>query len=312
MTSEQENIASVYIGYFAARDDAYNAWSGEHWFCKREPLTPAVVVDAFRRNLGIGAYMQRPDGLTHVCAVDFDTDDGWQRARVLRDVMDGHGAFAYIEPSRRGAHLYSVLDDAIPARTVRRALRGFLGEALIDDRDPKVELRPSHDEIKPEGFGSPIRMPTMPHPKTGKRYPLCGPDDRPLGAKLSDILLRIEWASAAAFIEMAAKVPIDPALLDRAYRRPTVLRPEDPPDSVSLVLGHFWGTQAVPGRTIRCPLHDDRSASLSVLADDQRAICKSPSCDLNNGDHGVGPGQLRRLAEARGLDLVSDTVAAAG
>jgi hypothetical protein len=164
-----EVVAGFYISTFAARDDAYNAWSGEHWYCRREPLTPEVIVDAFRRNVGVGAYMQRPDGLTHVCAIDFDTDDGWQRARALRDVMDAHRAFAYIEPSRRGAHLYSVLEDPIPARTIRRALRGFLAEALIDDQDPKVEIRPSHDEIKVDGFGSPIRMPTMPHPKTGKR-----------------------------------------------------------------------------------------------------------------------------------------------
>ena len=35
---------------------------------------------------------------------------------------------------------------------------------------------------------------------------------------------------------------------------------------------------AKPGRTVRCPAHDDRHASLSVLRDDRRAICKSGGC----------------------------------
>jgi hypothetical protein len=35
---------------------------------------------------------------------------------------------------------------------------------------------------------------------------------------------------------------------------------------------------AKPGRTVRCPAHDDRHASLSVLRDDRRAVCKSGGC----------------------------------
>lgn len=35
---------------------------------------------------------------------------------------------------------------------------------------------------------------------------------------------------------------------------------------------------ARPGRTVRCPNHEDRHASLSILRDDLRAVCKSASC----------------------------------
>lgn len=35
---------------------------------------------------------------------------------------------------------------------------------------------------------------------------------------------------------------------------------------------------ARPGRTVRCPAHEDRHASLSILRDNRRAICKAASC----------------------------------
>ena len=291
----QEAIAEVYAATFAARTDAYVAW-GDTWHCVREPLTPQRVIEAFKTGIGISGYMMTPDNMTHVCAVDFDSDDGWDRARALRDVMDRHGAFSYTEPSRRGAHLWSVLDRQLPAQTVRRALRGFLAEALIPE-GPKVELRPSHDEIKPDGFGSPIRMPTMPHPKTGKRYPLCGPDDRPLGVTLDQILIRVEWADSNAFREMAGKVPPTTHDIKPGDRLPKAPWPESPVESASGLLMSLWGVQrAAPGRSTRCPAHDDKIASLSVLPDDERVVCHAPGCLLNNEERGRGTAELRKLA----------------
>jgi hypothetical protein len=48
--------------------------------------------------------------------------------------------------------------------------------------------------------------------------------------------------------------------------------------SVSAALIERYGLRAVPGKNTRCPMHDDRNASLSVLKDDLRAICHSPTC----------------------------------
>lgn len=293
--NQHEVIADYYISTFAARSDDYVRWAGT-WMRAAEPFTGQRVIEAFASKVGVSGYMLTTNNLTHVCAIDFDTDDGWDLARRLRDVMDSHNAFSYVEPSRRGAHLWSVLDRQIPARTVRRALRGFLAEALIPE-GPKIELRPSHDEIKPDGFGSPIRLPTMPHPKTGKRYPLCGPDDQPLGSTLADILMRIEWADASAFEAMAAKTPLPITALDDSYRPPKTKWPDGPEESASALLMELWGVRrAAPGRSSKCPAHDDQMPSLSVLPDDTRVICKSPGCLLNNGDHGRGTAELRKLA----------------
>lgn len=296
--TEQEVIADYYISTFAARSDDYVRWAGT-WMRAGEPLTGQKVIEAFATKVGVSGYMMTTANTTHVCAVDFDSDDGWDLARRLRDVMDSHNAFSYIEPSRRGAHLWSVLDRQLPARTVRRALRGFLAEALIAET-PKVEIRPGHDEIKPDGYGSPLRLPTMPHPKTGKRYPLCGPDDKPLGGTLYDILMKIEWADTGAFEAMAAKTPMKVTELDASYRPPKPKWPDGPSESASALLMALWGVQrAAAGRSIRCPAHDDKMPSLSILVDDTRVICKSPGCLLNNNDHGRGTAELRKLAPRR-------------
>jgi hypothetical protein len=49
----------------------------------------------------------------------------------------------------------------------------------------------------------------------------------------------------------------------------------------------FGVPNAVSGRTIRCPLHDDRRASLSIARDDSRVWCHSPTCELH-GPSGAG------------------------
>ena len=46
--------------------------------------------------------------------------------------------------------------------------------------------------------------------------------------------------------------------------------------SVTGALMEAFGLHATPGKSVQCPMHDDRSASLSVLRDDLRAICYAP------------------------------------
>jgi hypothetical protein len=65
--------------------------------------------------------------------------------------------------------------------------------------------------------------------------------------------------------------------------------------SVSAALIAAYGVNAKPGRNARCPMHDDRQASLSVLRDDLRAICKSPEC-LWSGHGVVAVGGLVEVA----------------
>ena len=67
----------------------------------------------------------------------------------------------------------------------------------------------------------------------------------------------------------------------------------DAPSASEVLSG--WGVQVRPGGSGRCPMHDDKHASLTVMKDDQRVYCGAPHCPLNGGGHGVGSIQLQQM-----------------
>jgi len=78
--------------------------------------------------------------------------------------------------------------------------------------------------------------------------------------------------------------------------------------TVSDVLRDSWGVpkrrsdkHAVPGQTIHCPAHDDRSPSLSIAPDDRRVWCHSVRCVLYNDGRGRDAWDLHRLALEGGV-----------
>lgn len=340
------DVAAVYLASFAARTDAYSVpmsdakgWHvSENADGARLELTPEVIRDGLtRKGPSVSSYLPRPDNLSHVFAIDFDTETGAAQANRLGDAMAKAGVPAYVEGSRRGAHLWAVCLDPIPARVIRRAIRTWLQDAGFGGcpgagmapaphprtgnpacpacgagtekprvplhPDPKIELRPTSDEIYPDeqgrpGLGTCLRMPMMPHPKTGKRYVLAGVGGEKLGDSVGEILLALELADPKLVEDAAARwVPPKIGKDDVPRRYTTKREPLPDNDSASDILRDLWGAQnARPGKAIKCPAHDDREPSLSILRDDQRAICRGGGCILNNNGRGRGTMELRKLA----------------
>lgn len=300
MNANETAIADVYAATFAARTDAYASFIGGTWICIKEPLTAAVIEAAWQGGPSVSGYTINPDNRTHVGCIDFDSDDGVVLAQQVRGAMADKGVIGHVETSREGrAHLWVLLDRETPARTVRRALMAFLGGCGLSwaPDNPKIELRPAQDEIKPDGYGSPIRMPTMPNHKTGKRYPMLGPDDKPLSPRIDEMILAMDFSPAWVIAAMADT--IRPTLKDcsrgdrKQYTGPAV------EGSASDILRRLWGVEnARPNHTVKCPSHSDKVPSLSILADDQRVCCKAPSCDLYNDGRGRGTYELTTMAPA--------------
>jgi hypothetical protein len=294
MTSDPEalQIATIYLATFAPRTDAYAAHTGSGWIAVHAELTPELLIGCLTegRPVSISAYMLAPDSTSHVLALDLDLSDGLELARRVQRVMANAGVPGYVEPSRRGAHLWCVLAARLPGIVLRRALRTFVADAAIAPT-PQVELRPAQDRLaRPDSIGSALRMPTMPHPLTGLRYPLHDPGGTSLGLKVAPMLLSIELASPSAIVTAAERwsEPALPPVRGHLHDGPSPIEVFNARVGVSAVLSREWGVpNAVPGRSIRCPAHDDRSPSLSIAPDDSRAWCHSPSCDLH-GPNGAG------------------------
>lgn len=346
-TSRLIQAADLYAETFAGQRTAYSYWNGENWQTAydmtnpgtpvQKPLTAEVVVNAFRTSIPISGYLLAPDNSTHVACLDIDRDDGYQLAvmvgRRIRD-LDGE---AYIERSRRGAHIWMILSERRPAILVRRAMIALVKESLRElricpgsgkhsvpnkagrpscpdcrtsqrgptvapHRDPRIELRPASDRLPVADDGNPklghcIRLPTMPHHTTGKRYPLIS---AALGAQLPgtlpEMMLEIDPCPVSIFEDLAERAPLPklaPAPKDLRFPH------GEPPveENASDILRELWGVaNAQPGRAVKCPAHDDKNPSLSIARDDQRAWCHSPGCELNNDGRGRGTHELRAMS----------------
>jgi hypothetical protein len=252
--------------------------------------------------------MIAPGDVSHVLAFDFDTEDGMEQAYALATTMNGLGIAAYVETSRRGAHLWSPIDRPLPAKTIRRAARSLLESALPEDaQDPHIEIRPGSDTVDAslkdgkvvgDGVGHPLRMPCMPHPKTGKPGQMLGADRQTMGETLSLVLLNIEQTPAGLIEHRGTLWSPTIKSLPKDYRKTKYTGPDPYEDaSASEILMRLWDVQnARPGKAVKCPAHDDKHPSLSILLDDKRAICKSPACLLNNDDRGRGTYELTAMA----------------
>jgi hypothetical protein len=299
-------IADVYLATFAPRTDAYVRAVNRTWIAVREPLTSAVLIEAFTRTprVALSAYMLNGDSTSHVMALDVDTEDGLGIACRVQRVMASAGVPAYVEPSRRGAHLWCTLaGEPLQGIVLRRALRTFLAEAGVEP-SPKVELRPAQDRLPgPDSLGSALRLPTMPHPATGQRFPLYDEAGTSLGLKWAPLLLAYDLAPSAPILAAAERWRAPNAATGPSSHQAgeTPIEAFNATVGVSQVLAREWGVaNVVPGRSVRCPAHDDRSPSLSIARDDRRAWCHSPACDLHGPD-GAGHDaySLATLARSR-------------
>jgi hypothetical protein len=293
--TRQADAAVYYATVFAARLDDFVVHNGTMWVRAGHPLTPQAVLDGLAGDgPSVSGYFLNPDSTGHVAAIDFDSDDGLDLARRCRAALAKRDAPAWVEASRRGAHLWVVVDAVRPGSVLRKFLRAVLADAGIEET-PKVELRPAQDAIRADGYGAPLRLPTMPNPKTGLRYPMLDAQDRPLPRALDAMMLAIDQTPAWVVDSLASSLRIDPKRLPADYLPPRCIR-QGPVESVVAVLEELWGVQrAIPGHACVCPMHDDKMPSLSIAHDEERVFCKSPRCVAYNDGRGRGPGELRLI-----------------
>lgn len=59
------------------------------------------------------------------------------------------------------------------------------------------------------------------------------------------------------------------------------------------------GYKGIPGRSVRCPMHDDSTPSLSISRDDGRGYCFNQSCILWHDGYGVDAYELNKILSGR-------------
>jgi hypothetical protein len=294
---------ALWIGTFSARQDEYVVDSNR---TIKEPLTPEVAQAAWDHQSSVSGFLSslNPDTgkrVTHVAAIDVDTD--WADVEKVCVMLASHGIRALVVRSRRGGHIWTwpVGDGShdttkhwpVPAATVRRALTAAV-KLAVDDAS-KIEVFP-----KAGPSGGALRMPLFPHPKDNVLYPVIDGQAEVTDRLVAYHLTIDRTTPYEAFYALAGPPPDQTTMtpVPGPLRASTgLVLPSGP--SVSALLQGLGISNAQPGHSVRCPWHEDKHASLSILADDQRAICKAPSCPANNGGRGVGSLALRRMLEGR-------------
>ena len=293
-----EVAIAAYIAAFAGRTDVFGVHTPDGWRPRRSLLTPSVVLEAFATCSPITFYFLPPGEMTQVAAVDFDTDNGFEQATRMGCGMWDDDVPAYLEASRRGAHLWVSLDGRLHAQTLRRALCAYLRSVGLPHHNPKIELRPGTGLRQPDGIGLSLRAPMMTHPLTGVAATLLDPrTQQPLGETVAEVMEGIERAPAAQMADAAER-----------YRPPDLPTPRLSTTSpvgriadfnarigVSQVLQAAGASWARPGRAGRCPFHPDLHPSMSVSRDDRRAWCFSSVCPVNRDGKGMDAWDLARL-----------------
>jgi hypothetical protein len=139
--------------------------------------------------LTLGAYaLDRSSQAKWIC---FDADDRreWRGLMGIARSLGREGITAYLEPSRRGGHLW-LFTPVIPGREAR----AFGLQLLAAHHVQKMELFPKQERLT-TGPGSLVRLPLGIHQKTGKRYHFVTLTGEPLAPTVRE---QIRFLSAPA------------------------------------------------------------------------------------------------------------------
>lgn len=232
----------------------------------KKPFTLDLVEKHIRGEVTIGAYaLDRSSRAKWLC-LDADDDTEWDGLLDMARQLHDQDLSPYLEPSRRGGHLWLFLDRPIPGQDARR-----FGKWLLAKHDlPDVELFPKQDELR-TGPGSLVRLPLGVHRKSGKRYHFVTLGGNPLAPTVRDQM---------AVLSHPATIPytvIENVLADLPEPKPVFPTPRfskrklagaEPSERIKRAVSVYdFVSQYVDldrnGRGL-CPFHDDHRQSFSV------------------------------------------------
>lgn len=182
--------AREYTAWFANRraytrqTDRPDENSGKYYFyqARNRQTKERLSLDdqVIRKHLAgvqtIGLYAINPETQrSKWVAIDADYDGAYRDLRTLKWELEQDGVCAIVEMSRRGAHLWILCEEPLPARLCRiyiynLALRLDVPIKGTFKQVDGIEVFPRQDEIDSEEFGNAIRGPLGIHRANMHRY----------------------------------------------------------------------------------------------------------------------------------------------
>ncbi len=223
----------------------------------------------FSRDVKFDSFKYVLDKASQTRFLVFDADDDTQLEQLVQALsnLSQQGIPAYLESSRRGAHLWLFFKDLVAGKDARLFGKGIANTYSLQD----MELFPKQDSLQ-DGPGSLIRLPFGIHRKSGKKYGFTNPSGEELECGIEEQILLLSQAkivSDAAFDEfwrigMLSEEPANKSKPDRTLRKKQVNTSDKIKASVSAFdFISMYVTLSAAGRGL-CPFHTDANASFSV------------------------------------------------
>ncbi|MBX3082092.1 MAG: hypothetical protein KF716_10700 [Anaerolineae bacterium] len=167
----------AYAATFIARDDMYplQLENGRYISIQRQ-LYPDLIAAHLKGFITIGAYALDRESIAKWVCLDADDQLRWHKLIDLAQKLTGQGITAYLEPSRRGGHLW-LFTPPLSGTDARRFGKQLLTDHKLDKL--RIELYPKQDKLV-TGPGSFVRLPLGKHRLTNKYYPFITIDGLPL------------------------------------------------------------------------------------------------------------------------------------
>lgn len=198
-----ESLLNEYSRMFVSRRDDYamQQRSGRYVRANR-PMTKTVLRNHLDGAESLGTYVIDELGRCRFAVFDVDTHDGLDVLRGVQGQLAFDGVPSYLERSRRGGHLWVLLQAPVLASQVRCFLLPYCPVG--------VEFYPKQNEGT--GYGSLMRLPLGVHLLSGCRYPFVEWMADSLVEVASTITEMIEWLAVSERVAVST-----PALVTAAF-----------------------------------------------------------------------------------------------
>jgi len=189
-----------------------------------EDCTPEVVAAHLAGELTLACSSTTARACSRWACLDVDVPGSLPQLVALRAALAELGLPGLVEASRRGGHLWLLVDELVPAVALRFVIAGALAQASAMGAEvPAHELYP--DAIGIGKLGHAVRLPLGVHRRTGLRYPLFAEHGLPCAFTAME--------KAAAFVLAAPRIAARP--LCEHWR---AMRADRTPDRTTGRAGH--------------------------------------------------------------------------
>ena len=270
------SLITAYTATFIPRTDVYPLQLGNGRYVSiKRTLYPDLVAAHLKGLITIGAYALDTQSQAKWLCLDSDDELHWKDLLRLSTSLAAQSVPSYLEPSRRGGHLW-LFFAPLSGRDTRR-----LGKQLLADHGiTQVEIYPKQDELH-AGTGSFVRLPLGRHRLTGRRHHFITLTGEPLAPTIRQQIAVLTQPQCVPlqFIEDAlvrapeAKQvsPTPPFRERKKLRKRRSSTNEQPSERIKAAIGVFEFVSQYVELDSRgcgfCPFHDDEHKSFAVNMD---------------------------------------------